>query len=324
MNFEKNIIIVFLLTISFFAFGQRTETAINLTAEESRLILEVENDMLFTTDNYYTAGLALSYTNKTFKKTPAQLILNSKNEKHLTFNGFGLEHRMFTPFSIADPSVIENDRPYSAYLLATNFAVLINVQKKLKLSNEIGVGIMGPAVKGKEVQTFVHEVIGSVLPVGWENQLGNSFLVDYQFRVEKGFFNNWISNHFVPFVASRVGTLMGELQIGLISKIGNKNNFLANTSIPSTRKKSLIWEWVFEANLKGVFYDATLEGGLFNKDESVILDKQEIISQQYQLRMGVNLYYKNLSFRYMVKYNSSNFNTATIHRYASLNLGLAF
>ena len=81
---------------------------------------------------------------------------------------------------------------------------------------------------------------------------------------------------------------------------------------------------MLEANLKGVLYDATLEGGLFSKGESVILDKPEKNSQQYQLRMGGNLYYKNLSFRYMVKYNSSNFATANIHRYASFNIGLAF
>lgn len=324
MNFKKSIFIIFLLKTSIFALGQRTETAINITPEKTRLVLEVENDMLFTTDSYYTAGMALSYTNKALKKTPAQLILHSKNEENLTFQGFGLEHRIFTPYSIGNPSAVENDRPYSAYFMATNFAVLINLEKKLNLSNEVGIGIMGPAVKGEEIQTFVHRAIGSILPVGWENQLDNTFLIDYQFRVEKGFFNHWFAKHFKPFVATRVGTLTDELEIGVISTIGNKNNYLASSATSSEIKKSLIWEWIFEANLKGVLYDATLEGGLFNKDQSVILEKQETIAQQYQLRMGVNLYYKKFSFRYMVKYNSSNFATANIHRYASLNIGLAF
>lgn len=324
MNFKKSIFIIFLLQTSFFVLGQRTETAINMTPEKTRLVLEVENDLLFTTDSYYTAGMALSYTNKTLKKTPAQLILHSKNEENLSFYGFGLEHRIFTPYSIGNPSAVKNDRPYSAYFMATNFAVLINLEKKLNLSNEIGIGIMGPAVKGEEIQTFVHRAIGSILPVGWENQLENSFLVDYQFRVEKGFFNDWFAEHIIPFAAARVGTLMDEFQVGIISKIGNKSNFLTHTSKTSSTKKNFIWEWVLEANLKGVLYDATLEGGLFSKGESVILDKPEKNSQQYQLRMGGNLYYKNLSFRYMVKYNSSNFATANIHRYASFNIGLAF
>ena len=200
-----------------------------MTPEKTCLVLEVENDLLFTTDSYYTAGMALSYTNKTLKKTPAQLILHSKNEENLSFYGFGLEHRIFTPYSIGNPSAVKNDRPYSAYFMATNFAVLINLEKKLNLSNEIGIGIMGPAVKGEEIQTFVHRAIGSILPVGWENQLENSFLVDYQFRVEKGFFNDWFAEHIIPFAAARVGTLMDEFQVGIISKIGNKSNFLTHT-----------------------------------------------------------------------------------------------
>ncbi len=324
MKFKKYILALFLLKTSFFAFGQRTETGINLTQEKSRLIFELENDMLFTTDNYYTAGLALSYTNKNFKKTPAQLILNSQNTENITFSGVGFQQRIFTPYSISEPNTIENDRPYSAYLLATNFSVLINRKKKLKLSNEIGLGIMGQAAGGKETQTFVHQIIGSVTPIGWENQLKNAFIIDYQFRVEKGFFNEWISNHFVPFAEARVGTLIDKIQVGLITKIGNKNKSLTNMSTSFELKKQLIWEWVFEANLQGVFYDATLEGGVFSNDKAFVLDKEEIISRQYQLRTGINLYYKKFSFRYMVKFNSTDFESAIIHRYASLNIGFTF
>jgi len=55
-----------------------------------------------------------------------------------------------------------------------------------------------------------------------------------------------------------------------------------------------------------------------------VLTKDEIISRQYQFRTGFNLYYKKFSFRYMIKFNSTDFNSAVIHRYASLNIGLAF
>jgi hypothetical protein len=305
-------------------FGQRTETAINLTQEKSRLVFEVENDLLFQSDNYYTAGLAISYTNKYLKNTPTQLILKSKNKENFIFSGFGIQQRIFTPYSISEPSAIENDRPYSAYLLATNFSVLINADKKLKLSNEIGVGIMGKIAGGKEVQTFIHNAIGSVTPVGWDSQLENAFLFDYQFRIEKAFFSDWIAEHFTPFTAARIGTLTDRVQIGLMTKWGNKSKTLINATIPYELKKQFIWEWVFEANLQGVFYDATLEGGLFNGKEAIDLSKQEIISRQYQLRMGVNFYYKKLSFRYMVKFNSTDFVTAVVHRYASVNIGVSF
>jgi len=323
MRFKSYILLLLFLETTMLVFGQRTETAINFTSEKSRLVFETENDLLFGSDNYYTAGLALSCTADNLKKTPAQLILKPNRSEYFSFSGFGFQQRIFTPYSIDEPNSIENDRPYSAYLLVTNFAVLINPTKNLRLSNEIGIGLMGQSAGGKEVQTSIHKLIGSVAPVGWDNQLENTFLIDYQFRIEKGFFNNWTANHFVPFFATRIGTLTDLVQIGLITKWGNKNNYLVNVTTPIELNKKLIWEWLFEANLQGVFYDATLEGGLFNDDLNS-LTKDEIISRQYQFRTGVNLYYKKFSFRYMIKFNSTDFNSAVIHRYASVNIGLAF
>jgi len=299
--------ILFILTIfSSVVVGQRTETGINFSLKNSRLILEVENDMLFQSDSYYTSGVALSYTNKKIKKTPTQFVLDFINfDKTHTYTGFGIQQRIFTPYSIEEPNSIENDRPYSAYILVSNYSVLINTKNNLKVSNEIGIGIMGELAAGEEAQTMVHKIIGSPLPIGWDNQLENAFLIDYKFRIEKTVFNNWFTNHLSPFAEARIGTLTDRIKIGLITKWGNKNASLKSTENLEDR---FIWEWIFEANLQGVFYDATLEGGMFNKDESIELTKQDIISQQYQLRMGVNLYYNRFSVRYMVNFNSSNFN----------------
>ena len=81
------------------AIGQRTETTINFHKGKSRIILEAENDLLFQSDSNYTAGLALSYTNKNLKKTLAQLILKPKSDDVLTFSGIGIQQQMFTPYS---------------------------------------------------------------------------------------------------------------------------------------------------------------------------------------------------------------------------------
>ena len=50
------------------AWSQRMETAINFDNKISHVIVEVENDLLFGSDHYYTAGIALSYTHKNLKK----------------------------------------------------------------------------------------------------------------------------------------------------------------------------------------------------------------------------------------------------------------
>ena len=316
-------LIIFLVS-SQFVLGQRTETAIDFNQKTNRLVLEVENDLLFQSDHYYTAGVGLSYLNKKMKYSPAQLILKSKSTEAIRFSGFGIEQRMFTPYSILRPDSIVDDRPYSAYLLATNFSVLINLKKYLKISNELGIGIMGPAAEGEWVQSFVHQVIDSPIPIGWENQLKNAFLIDYQFRIEKGFFGDWTANHFIPFAKARVGTLTNRVGLGLLIKFGNVNKTLAEYAQPEKYKNRFVWQWVFEANLQGVFYDATLQGGLFNGDEAIHLARQETISRQYQVRMGVNLYYKSFYLRYMVNFNSQDFISGVIHRYGSVNIGVSF
>jgi len=324
MGLKIHFSLLLLLLTTFYVFGQRTETAINFSDKNSHLTLEVENDMLFQSDSYYTAGISMFYTHKSLKKTPAQLILKSKSPKNFTYSGFAIQHRMFTPFSITEPNSIENDQPYSAFFLASNFSVLINDEKHLKISNEIGLGIMGKPAGGEAVQSFVHKIVGSPQPIGWENQLQNAFLIDYQFRIEKGFFGDWLANHIIPFGGARVGTLTNRVEIGLMAKFGNKNKYLVNALTPLPTYKKFIWEWVLEAHLQGVFYDATLEGGIFNPDDPNALPREEIISRQYNIRMGFNLYYQRFNLRYMLNLNSSSFNQAVTHRYGSINIGYTF
>jgi len=303
--------------------GQRTETAIDFSSKKSRLIFELDNDMLFSTDSYYTAGVGLSYTHKNLHRTPAQWLLKPKTEDALTFTGFSLHQRIFTPYSIIYPEAIENDQPYSAYILATNYSVLVNSSKSLKISNEIGIGVMGPAAFGEEVQTFVHKIVGSPIPLGWEKQLQNTFLLDYRIRIEKGFGTNWTAKHLIPFIGGEFGTLTNRVQIGMMVKFGNKLNYLKPKQNLEELKKKFIWEWVFAANLQGVFYDATLQGSMFTEDPNA-LNKSETNSYQYQLRTGINFYYHNFTLRYMFNFNSATFNSAVYHRFGGINIGYSF
>ncbi len=314
--------ILIIFFIPSFLFSQRTEVALSFSEKKNRLDFELNNDMLFSTDSYYTAGIAFSYTHKKLKKSIAQLILKPRHENVLNFPGVGIEQRMFTPSSITQPNLISNDQPYSAYILLTNFSVNVNSEKKMKVSNEVGIGLMGPYAFGEEMQTMVHRVVNVAIPIGWENQLKSTFLIDYQFRIERGFGPDWFSNHVVPFVDVRFGTLTNRIQMGTMIKFGNKDKILQTYNTDNIRKK-LIWEWVFSANLQGVFYDATLQGSMFSKDPNA-LSASEIIAHQYRFRMGVSIYYQNFSLRYMINYNSSTFNESVYHRYGGINLGYSF
>jgi len=315
--------LVIILISPILAFAQRTENAINFSPNNNNIVFELHNDMLFSTDSYYTAGLSLGYSSKKFKKTLAQLILKPRNKGVVNFAGFNIEQRIFTPSSIVEPLSIPNDQPYSAFLLLTNYSVNVNAEKKMKIFNEIGIGLMGPYAFGEEMQTLVHEIVNVESPIGWENQLRSTLLLDYQGRIERGFGPDWLANHIVPFFGARVGTLTNRVFIGTMVKFGNKDKYLKQSIDLELARKKIIWEWVFSANLQGVFYDATLQGDFFNSDPNS-LDKSETNSHQYQIRTGVNLYYQNFSLRYMLNFNSATFNEAVFHRYGGINVGYSF
>lgn len=316
-------VLPFLFCFPMLIFSQRTETALDFSPNNSRLVFELNNDMLFSTDRYYTAGLGFSYSNKKFKKTLAQIILKPKSNEVVNFSGFGLEQKIFTPSSIVNSQAVDNDQPYSAYILLTNYAVNVNPVLHLKVSNEVGIGIMGPQAYGEEMQTFVHKVVNSAAPIGWEDQLQNTLLIDYRFRVEKGFGPDWLINHLVPFAGLRTGTLTTRVQMGAMIKLGNMHKLLNNSTDLELAKKKLIWEWTFSANFQGVLYDAKLQGSLFRDDPNA-LSRSEIISHQHLFRAGVNIFYQNFSLRYMINFSSSNFNESIYHRYGTMNIGYSF
>ncbi len=316
--------LVLLLLLYKQSYSQRTENAIYFSGKKSRIVLEIENDLLFNTDSYYTSGQAISYSNRKLRKTPAQFLLNLIIKRDIDITGFGLQQRIYTPYSIEYPSAIEDDRPYSAYFLVSNYSVFINAEHRVIFSNEIGIGAMGPVALGEQAQTFVHKIIGSPLPIGWDKQLNNAFLLDYHFRVEKSVFSGLVADHLIPYAEARVGTLTDRIKLGLKLRIGNKSKSMIELAKNKCDKRKVIWEWIFGANFQGVFYDATLQGGLFNENENMNLPKQDVIERQYQLRMGINFYFYRFSFRYMVNYNSKDFANAVIHKYGSANFGYSF
>ena len=91
------IVLLVLLTVCEDGLSQRIEKAIDFDQKKNHLSFEVENDMLFQSDHYYTGGLAISYTHRKLKHTPAQFIIRSKQKKSITYTGVGIEHRLFTP-----------------------------------------------------------------------------------------------------------------------------------------------------------------------------------------------------------------------------------
>lgn len=79
-----------------------------------------------------------------------------------------LSQQIYTP-DITAPRPVPDDRPYAA-VLAGHGAL---EWRRGPWRHELGValGVTGRPALGEEVQRFVHQLVGSPPPVGWENQL---------------------------------------------------------------------------------------------------------------------------------------------------------
>lgn len=146
------------------------------------LNLYFENDLFIGTDSQYTNGTKLSWVSPDvsefvqtrfpvltkFIDREIGILSNDYDVKNVSFS---IGQNMYTPEDIVTTELVENDRPYAAWLyLGAGFhAKNDRVQDTL----EIQVGVVGPAALGKEIQDLVHDFRGFDRANGWRNQIGN-------------------------------------------------------------------------------------------------------------------------------------------------------
>ena len=90
-----------------------------------------------------------------------------------TLRDFSLSfgQNIYTPEDITQTELIVDDRPYAGvtYFSAGFHSRTIEYLDSL----ELYIGLVGPNSYAEQVQTWWHELIGSEIPQGWDNQLNN-------------------------------------------------------------------------------------------------------------------------------------------------------
>ena len=150
------------------------------------VLRSVDNDVFDDSDDQYTSGVSFSYISAhagSFEDTPLPKRLAGALESRWGFGGedrrfviYSLSHRIFTPTDLAARDVVDDDLPYSALLYGT--ATVGSQSTDVLDAFSLSLGVVGPLALGEEVQSTVHEWIGSEDPQGWDNQLENELLVN--------------------------------------------------------------------------------------------------------------------------------------------------
>jgi len=236
-----------------------------------------ENDADIRTDRAYTQGgqlYALMHredVNDSWLQIPFMSAYNREQ-----FISFSVGQQMFTPDDLNDSIAIKGQQPYAGWLY---FQTSLHQSSTHHLDSlSLKLGVVGQHAYMEEVQKFIHWLIGSPDPEGWDNQLGPKLGVQLDYIHKWRYIPDdfWdLESDVIPFASGELGTISIEGSAGAQWRVGYNipNDYgestmdeygvsgILTTDTLSYRHKSK-WSYYFNVGIGGsiVLYDYFLDG----------------------------------------------------------------
>lgn len=286
--------IVSFLLFSCFAFVQAQDKAAVYT-KEFTLITENDNYNFTKQDRYYSNGLFLRF--QWLAKNSSSLRLATKL------------HRIEAGQMIYNPhlnrrsleQVLERqDRPYAGWLYTSYGQTNVFNDERVLLFDG-AVGIVGPAAKGKEVQTNYHKIIGLYKLYGWENQVQNEIGVNASVRYYQPLIAATKNFSLHATGKATLGNTFTNASAGVLLKLGKLEDeqysaYWTGRLGQSKQQQRNQTEFIFflEPMLMAQAYNATVQGGLFREEKGNYT--AELNPLIYIVKTGIMLSNRQTSF----------------------------
>ena len=240
---------------------------IPLSIFANSVTVELENDILYKTDQRYTHGTKITY------------------EYNDLFWSIG--QNIYTPTDITSETAITNDRPYSGTLYMSLKGTKQWEDRDIFHQLELTIGVAGGPSLAEETQILMHEAFDAREPMGWEYQVDDMLLLQGSLKV----FGEVLTTKYLNlrvFVGGDLGTV--------ITRGGFGGNIIAGYNIPHNLHKPIISKrsnfslYAFgEAFEQHVFFNKLLES-----DYTDITTVDSVLN----IRAGVGISYKGVDLRY--------------------------
>lgn len=222
------------------------------------------------TDESYTNGTRLDYF---YQKQRAprfmdKWILPRTGKDAINTWHWSLMHLMITPSDIRTPKYQPNDYSYAAALFFSHGLDSYDPEKKFSLQSELVIGVMGPWAFGKEAQTWFHRVLGYTRPRGWENQLPNAPLLNYNFTFEKMVWQPSPALEIIGGASAYAGTMLDGAVVHATLRVGHMNPYFGIERGSALQEKKFQVYAFLRPTIEYTWYNALLEGGLFSWSNS--------------------------------------------------------
>lgn len=280
-----------------------------------------DNDYFTATDEYYTQGILLELIHPKLALNPFNYLLIKPKQNDFKY-GVRFDHYGYTATSISTHSIRYGDRPFCGNLSVSSFVIALDSAKKRRISSTFTVGVMGSKAGGKEMQVQIHTWLKNIIPVGWEYQIGNDLILDYQINYEKKLVN--YNDLFLINSNSelKIGTHTDRIKTGINFMLGRFHN--PYLPVNKSEKKTFNYHLYGQLLTGFTAYDATLQGGIFNRNSPYTIAAKDITRLTLQGDFGISLNFKKLYLEYTQSFITKEFKTGYLHRYGGVRIGVGF
>lgn len=191
------------------------------------LSLVVENDLIVNNDSDYTNGVRLSWLSPEgdaprwvdwAADTLFPFAVDGQRRGSIAFG-----QSLFTPYDIRLFPVDTADRPYAGWLYGT-IGIIADNDKVLD-QYLLTLGMVGPDALGEQTQKFVHKLIDSPKPRGWDswqiqNEPGIVFSWERKWRNILAFSPFGLGIDVSPQIGADIGNIYTNASTGLMLRLG--------------------------------------------------------------------------------------------------------
>lgn len=284
------------------------------------------------TDRYYTNGLRLGYTSAA-GALPAGL---EEVGRQLWGDGqrrwsIDITQHMYTPFNTSTTTLVPGDRPYAGILMGT-FGLQSDTETHRSVIS-VGLGVIGPAALGEEVQNGFHTLISQRQNKGWASQLQNEPVVQVTssrvWRVKTGQIAG-METEALPELTVGAGSMRVYALTGVTLRIGQGLD--ADFGVARVRPgpsggdafrqtRDFGWYVFMGAHAQGVAHDITLDGTIFRNGPTV---KRTPFVGEAQGGVALLIYGARLTYTHVVQSEQFKRQKGGLHQFGSLALSMRF
>ncbi len=308
---------VFLL-ITLVCNAQQNDSLVKVKNDKRSFHYTYDNDLFMSTDRYYTQGSIVEFRNPVFSRSPLAKLLHKIYPTKDVTHCISFRQDVFTPKSIRNKTLDSTDRPYAGTFFFSQKVIATHLWSKL--TSSVDIGCIGPVALGEEMQKFIHKHTNNAEPIGWENQVANSFAANFNLWFEHGLLlSKWFD--IIGEAGGRAGVTNTNGSAGLLIRAGRKRQCFELLH-PRPDPK---WECftTFNGTATYVYHNAALQGVPWTKSVHV-LTKDKLERFVYRFDVGLTISVKNLSLNYTTSFITPEFKGGLPHAWGGCNIVVRF